>query len=158
MKLDKWAQVAEIVGSAAIVVTLLILIFEVRGNTQAIQVSNRQSIATRAQEMALTLARQPEIREALVEVSGGNTAVYSETLGLATAFLDADLKIAEESYLLYLEGQLSEEYWRTRAAIALDLLQAPELRSAYERTRDIGFYQPQFTDWLDQELTERYGP
>ena len=157
MKLEKSALVAEIVGSIAIVATLVILIFEVRENTRAIQVANRQSIATRAQEMALTLARQPDIRRALVELSGGNAAIYSETLGAASAFLDADLKIAEEAYLLFLEGQLSEEYWQTRAAIALNLLNAPELREAYKRARDSGFYQPEFTIWLDRALVEKYG-
>ena len=157
MKLEKSALVAEIVGSIAIVATLVILIFEVRENTRAIQVANRQSIATRAQEMALTLARQPDIRRALVELSGGNAAIYSETLGAASAFLDADLKIAEEAYLLFLEGQLSEGYWQTRAAIALNLLNAPELREAYKRTRDSGFYQPEFTIWLDRALVEKYG-
>ncbi len=37
MKLEKWALVAEIMGSLAVVVTLIILIVEVRGNTAAIR-------------------------------------------------------------------------------------------------------------------------
>ena len=36
MKLEKWALIAEIVGGLAIVVTLVVLIVEVRGNTDAI--------------------------------------------------------------------------------------------------------------------------
>ena len=37
MKLQKWALTAEIIGAAAIVVTLVILIVELRGNTDALQ-------------------------------------------------------------------------------------------------------------------------
>ena len=37
MKLKKWALIAEIVGGAAIVISLIVLIVEIRGNTDAIQ-------------------------------------------------------------------------------------------------------------------------
>jgi hypothetical protein len=37
MKLEKWALGAEILGGVAIVVTLIVLVIEVRGNTSAIQ-------------------------------------------------------------------------------------------------------------------------
>jgi hypothetical protein len=38
MKLEKWALLAEIVSGVAIVITLVILILEVRGNTDAVRV------------------------------------------------------------------------------------------------------------------------
>jgi len=43
MKLEKWASIAEIAGGFAIIVTLIILIVEVRGNTDAIRA---QTIST----------------------------------------------------------------------------------------------------------------
>ena len=42
-KLSDWANLAEIVGSFAIVVTLVILIVEVRANTAATEAATRQS-------------------------------------------------------------------------------------------------------------------
>ena len=43
MKLKDWASIAEIAGSLAIIFTLIILIAEVRGNTNAVQA---QTIST----------------------------------------------------------------------------------------------------------------
>jgi hypothetical protein len=45
MNLEKWSQVAEIVGSVAIVVTLVVLTIEVRDNTRAIDSANFQEIS-----------------------------------------------------------------------------------------------------------------
>ena len=47
MKLEKWALLAEIISGVAIVVTVIILIVEVRGNTTVLRATNRQSIAER---------------------------------------------------------------------------------------------------------------
>ena len=44
MKLEKWALIAEIVGSFAIVATLIVLIVESRGNTEAIRASTYQAV------------------------------------------------------------------------------------------------------------------
>ena len=46
MKLDRWALVAEIVSGVAIVITLIILILEVRSNTQAIQAETTFNVVT----------------------------------------------------------------------------------------------------------------
>jgi len=150
MKLEKWALIAEIVGAVAIVVTLIFLIVEVRGNTEAIRAANRQSLATRAQEMALTLATEPDLRRAIAETNG------VEVPGPDDGFVTANLRIAEEAYLLYLDGQLSEDYWQTRAAVALDGLRSATLRNNYESLRDRGFFTSEFTAWLDQALSESY--
>ena len=61
MNLQKAALVAEIVGSIAVVITLVVLIFEVRGNTDAILAGNRQSVAARTGDFALTVAGNPEL-------------------------------------------------------------------------------------------------
>lgn len=45
MKLEKLALIAEIVGGAAIVITLIVLIIEVRGNTEAVRAATYQDVA-----------------------------------------------------------------------------------------------------------------
>ncbi len=44
-KLSDWASIAEIVSSIAIVVTLVLLIAEVRGNTSAVRAATYQSVS-----------------------------------------------------------------------------------------------------------------
>ena len=50
MKLEKWALGAEILGGIAIVVTLIVLIIEVRGNTSAIQAQTINTLVANERE------------------------------------------------------------------------------------------------------------
>ena len=51
-KLSDWANIAEIVGGIAIVVSLLVLISQVRGNTAAIRSSTYQNVSDSLTQMA----------------------------------------------------------------------------------------------------------
>jgi hypothetical protein len=155
VKLERYALVAEIVGGIAIVISLAILIVEVRGNTQAIRNANRQSLATRAQDMALILAADPDIADSLKQAVSANE-MDQASLARATNFMMANLRIAEEAYYLYREGELDEDYWRTRAAVVLDALRSQALRDQYTSFKDRGFFTPDFTAWLDRVLAETY--
>ena len=66
MKLDKWAVIAEIVGSFAVVVTLIVLIVQVRENTEVIQTTNRESATQRTEERTLAVALDPQFAQLLV--------------------------------------------------------------------------------------------
>ena len=50
MKLEKWALGAEILGGVAIVVTLIVLIIEIRGNTSAIQAQTINTLVANERE------------------------------------------------------------------------------------------------------------
>lgn len=157
MKLEKWALIAEIVSGAAIVVTLIVLILEIRTNTDAIRAQNRQSTAARAQELALVNATDPFIRQIrsdpTLEVADLTPA---ERSGLGS-FLGAHLRNAEEAYLQYVDGRLDEAYMQTRRAIVLSLLDSPASRDAYRSIKEAGFLHAEFQDWFDEAYREMYG-
>ncbi len=69
MKLEKWALIADIVGGAAIVVTLVVLIFEVNDNTNAIQAQTYQGLMSELNEYRMILA-DPEGIEGRTRVLG----------------------------------------------------------------------------------------
>ena len=71
MKLERCALVAEIVGSIAVVVTLAILILEVRENTDESRASNRQSVISDLREQLLVRAQSPSLAAALAAAEGG---------------------------------------------------------------------------------------
>ena len=61
MKLEKWALIAEIAGAIAIVITVVVLIFEVRGNTDAIRAASAQSITDATTDVLTLLASDPDL-------------------------------------------------------------------------------------------------
>jgi len=156
MKLEKLALIGELVGGIAIVISLGVLIVEVRSNTDAILDSNRQSIATRAQEPALILVENPDINDAVTAAIEGQD-IPEEMFGEVANFASAGLRVAEEAFLLKEEGKLDERYWEQRANVTLSLDRNDALRANFREFRDRGFYVEEFTDWLDAEMVKRFG-
>ena len=60
MKLEKWALIAEVVGGVAIVVSLVVLIFEVRGNTEAVSAATFQNVSDSISANGMEIAADPE--------------------------------------------------------------------------------------------------
>ena len=60
MKLKKWALIAEVVGGVAIVVSLVVLIFEVRGNTEAVRAATFQNVSDSITANGMEIAADPE--------------------------------------------------------------------------------------------------
>ena len=156
MKLERWALIAEIVGSFAVVVTLIFLLVEVRENTVAIQATNQQSIAARVEERMLTMATSPQLSRLmnLVDEPGAIERDSSEWLQLVFVF-HALLTAAEEAYLQYRQGFLEEDYFFARANRALDPLDNPVGRDTYRGARATGQYVAEYMDWIDD--TYGYG-
>jgi hypothetical protein len=152
MNLQKCALVAEIVGSIAVVVTLVVLILEVRGNTEAILAGNRQSISERTGDFALAVAGNPELAAIQGQVLGNPIEVQQ-----ANSYMVAALQLVQESYFLHQDGLLDEAIWRTRANFALGSVRSEFGRARYERLKQTGVLVPEFTQWLDAEAAKEAG-
>jgi hypothetical protein len=147
MKLEKLALLAEIVGGVAVVVTLIVLITEVRENTKALMAANRQSVAARTQDFITTIVTNPEIVAIQADIMASSPDDQR-----AANYMAAVLKLAEESYLQYRDGLLDEAYWQTRANFALANLRTERGRKLYGIMRRSGFLTPRFVEWLDHAL------
>lgn len=156
MKLEKTAAFAEIFSSVAIVVTLVILVFEVRGNTNTQQIANRQAIALRGQEMAILLIENPELNEALSKGRSGEDVTEAEQR-IISNWVDAHHRLTEEAYNLFSDGQLEEKDWNIRAGMMLRNLSTETSRQIYYTKRDNGWFDLGYTNWMDQALLETYG-
>jgi hypothetical protein len=153
LNLQKAALLAEIVGSIAVVITMVVLIFEVRGTTDAILAGNRQSIAERTGAFALAVAGNPELA-AIQGQALGNPVETAQ----ANSYMVAVLQLVQESYFLYRDGLFDEALWRTRANFALGNVSSEFGRARYERLKQSGVLTPEFTQWLDAEIAkERSG-
>jgi len=71
MKIEKIALLAEIVGGAAIVITLIVLIVELRGNTNALQIATIDNVTTGWVGLNETVITNPQVARVLI------TGLYS---------------------------------------------------------------------------------
>jgi len=156
MKLEKWALVAEVIGGMAIVVTLVFLIIEIRGNSAAIRAATATSISDRTQTALLSIMSNPALMEASLRQAHGE-----ELSALDEALLSqrhaANMKLAEESFIAFRDGNLDPEIWLTRAEVVLDNLASEQERTRWAVRRESGWYVQDFVEYIDAELAERYG-
>jgi len=157
MKLEKYALIAEVVSAIAVVITLIFVIVEIRANTAATLASNRQSLAGRTEQFLATNSTSPELAALVVKVRRDEELTAEERYQYGN-YLGHALRLAEEGYLLYLDDALSNEYWQTRARNTIDSRMYGELsRELYYEWSGLGWFTPQFTEWMDGELESKYG-
>ncbi len=69
----------------------------------------------------------------------------------------ASMKLAEESFIAFRDGNLDLDIWLTRAELVLDNLPSERERGRWPVRRESGWYVQDFVDYIDAELAERYG-
>lgn len=119
--LSDWASIAEIIGAAAVIASLLYVGYEIQRNTKVGLATNRQAIAARAQELALYSA-ETNIYGILFDPDRLDSELTVSETNHVIAYIGALLRTSEEAFLLYRDGMLEEEYWATRAGVLLAAL------------------------------------
>ena len=154
-KLSDWASIAEVVSAVAIVLSLLYVGYQIRENTIEVRATNRQQLITRAMQATANSA-SPDISGVVAKVSEGAnlSAVERAQYGYIVRTVLYDV---QEAYLLNREGRLDDGYWGTRASIILAYLEPAAAREIYRRDSSIGALHPDFVQWLDNALEDRYG-
>ena len=147
-RLERFALLAEIVGSFAIVVTLVVLIFEIRANTDAMEAATRQSIAARTEAITLNTATTPSLAYLLE-----NTDTIQEGTAEARqvgAFYTALLRHTEEAYLQWQEGRLDDGYFHRRAAGAFGAMDSDHFRRYFRVLKDD--FDPGYVQWVEEYI------
>lgn len=63
LKLKQWAQIAEVIGAFAIIVSLIYVAGEVRHNTEATQAATFQQMVQQSASSLIAIAQDPELAE-----------------------------------------------------------------------------------------------
>lgn len=131
MTLDSLANIAEIIGSIGVIISLVFVGLQIRKNTIASEAATYQASVGYDIEMLMALSSDSEqarifnsytwIREA--------TNLSNEDTIRGEYQMTALLRHLENLYLQHRLGMLSDEIWRTRQA----LLDAVVLSPGYER-------------------------
>jgi len=149
MKLEKWAHASEIFGSIAIVVSLIVLISEVRGNTA---VQQRQMELDRTLNYTDMFLQSPELADVMAKVKAVDgaeplAAAYMERYGLTQAeavlwsrAVSRGLFIWHAQYVFNGPSQDLEDEIRS-------IHEYPDLRIAFETNED-EMLSPEFVEYV----------
>ena len=151
--LQDWASIAEVIGAIAVVISLLYVGFQVKENTGEVRAANRQQLVNRSFAATHGASANPELAAIVAKLADGKSLTPAESV-LYGYFVRGMLYDIQEAYLLYLEGRLDEEYWQTRAAIAMAYMTNAPARDVYHRDKSIGALHQSFVKWMDQSISE----
>jgi len=122
MTLADWASIGNLIGSATVLISLVYLALQVRQAEHNQQASIRQGRATRVVDIILA-AGDPAYADALRKGTAGTADITAAEFAQFTSIYGAYLASAEDTFLQYREGLLSEatfasfrESWRRTLA------------------------------------------
>lgn len=135
MKLKRWALAAEIIGSVAIVATLVVLILESRGNTEAIRASTYQAVVDSITTQLDMRASDPEMSRIWTSGISGVKLSEIDQERFDTMLLAA-VRRFENAYYQYRLGTIDEEQWEVLKARVQGVVTSPGTRAWWEESRD----------------------
>ena len=157
MKLERWALIAEVVGSFAVVVTLVILISEVRVNTELARVAAYDAVSRDFDQNRRDWLSDPEHGELFFQFTQGvlpDIQSEPEMAFKAGVVLLNSFSSLERAFLAYQADVLNEEDWpriRRSACSDWDLLRGTEYYAPVTfRLTD------RFVDYLNTACTQEY--
>jgi hypothetical protein len=148
MKLEKFSSLLEAVSSVAVVVTLIILIVEIRQNTEALGAQSRQSVLVAAQTELLKVVDHPEM---IAAISKPGPLTAEENIQIDALFT-ASMRAREFAWLQFRSGLIDEEQWQTELAVIRSILSSPRIRLWWSRVGRT-YFSAKFARFVD-DLSE----
>lgn len=151
MSLSDLASIGSLISSIAVLISLIYLALQVRQAEKNQQASIRQGRATRAVDIILA-AGEPSVAQALPKGVAGDAGITPAEFGQFSAIYGAFLASAEDTYLQYKEGLLSEAVFASFSASWRQTLANPGVRALWTLRR-LGF-ESGFAAFMDRLMAE----
>jgi len=143
----------ELGGLVAIVLSLLLLVYEIRQNTLAVQSTTLQQHFAQHTELILARLDNPELRASMVKGQKGLDSLKDEDLGLYGPYATNVMRNHFVAFELMRSGLLPEPQWRTfRAALGRSLRRSVGNRDLWALRR--AEYPDEFQRMVDELVAE----
>jgi len=131
MKLEKWALLAEVISGVAILVTLVLLVFEVRVNTDVSRIAAYQAITRDFDEWRTLILTDPELLDMFAQLLEAgrwpDTSTDPEANARLVLLLDNQFSGSERAYIAYRGGIIGEQEWtRINRATCSEFAEIPD--------------------------------
>ena len=148
MNWEAIGAIGEVLGAAAVVVTLGYLAVQIKQNSQAVKNSAAQSLLSEANESLRVASSDPSTARAVIlgqtlldELSEGEKAQF-------IAWVFSWMRTIEQAYIQYMQGYIDEEIWEGHRAHHRQLINAPGIAVWWSSRRP--FYSKKFQDYMDE--------
>ena len=111
-ELKKWALIAEIVGGIAVLFSLVILIVEVRNNTQAVRIAAYDSLVADISQWRIDNARDEVVSEIdFIIATDGRDALTPRQTAIRNNLVIGIFQMYERAFIQWESGNLDDASW-----------------------------------------------
>jgi hypothetical protein len=147
MNWDAITAIAELIGAAAVVLSLIYLAIQVRTGARALQTTMRDSSFHALTEYNLYLISDPDLPWEFHEGCRDNDALNEKQKARFVHTAYAFFKLFENLYLHYLDGSVRADAWEYNCKILVAYAAQPGAQS-YIRAR-LPIFEPRFRQYLE---------
>ena len=152
-RLSEWASIAEIIGTVAVVVSLLFVVRSVDQNTRVIESAEASKIWDAWRSVAvLPVMTDGELATIAAKVASSESLSAAEKLQW-NRYLAAQIDVWAQLYDSYAHGLIGSDYWAYWNSGFWRLWVENGYNDIFQSRRD--FYDPSFRNYIDQQLAER---
>ena len=151
MNWEAIGAIGEVLGAAAVVVTLGYLAVQIRKNSQAVKNSAAQTLLSEANESLRVASSDPATARAVIL---GQTLFDELSEGEKAQFMTwtfAWMRTIEQAYFQYAQGYIDEEIWEGHRAHHRQLIQATAIKKWWSYRRC--FFSRKFQNYMDEVAT-----
>jgi len=156
MNWDAIGAVGEAVGAAGVIISLLYLAVQIRGDARAkrIATTHEQSVASR--EVLLSIADNPGLADLFLRGLNDFTSLNGAELPRFSALLSHMCRMWEDQFFQWSEGHFDLRVWRGIEASLDDMFAFPGLQ-AWWKTRSHWYGEP-FHSLIEKKIAEGKAP
>jgi hypothetical protein len=148
--LEKAHQVGELIAAVAVVVSLLLVAFEVKQNNEEQQQAMTQELITSYTDIVTLLARDRELRCAYIKGIKDYGSLNGEEALAVGAYLIALMRHREDLYLQYLDGAVKPSVWQGFDRATRIAMQRPGWQEWFNLRRD--WFSDEFQAYIDSVM------
>ena len=152
MSLDFFANLAEVVGVALVVASLIYVAKQLRQNTDAIRAQSRQSVLAASQAELFTTISEPSITINI----GNQEPLTEEDQVRVSSYVFAIFRAREFAWLQHNNGVVDDTQWNTELAVLLFFLDSDRIRDWWTNVGRSAFGN-EFSEFVDG-LCEEHNP
>ena len=152
MTIQDWGAIGELVGGAAVVVTLIYLAFQIRQNTRAIRLSTSHAVAEDVRNMFALMAEQTELTEAIHKGSSDPASISGAEKMRYWGFNGYFTLAFENAYVQLTEDALDPRHWSGMKRMMIDYTSVPGFTDYWPSRKH--WYSEDFQHFMDSEILQ----
>jgi hypothetical protein len=148
--LDRAHQVGELIAALAVVVSLLLVAYEVQQNSEEQKQAMTQELITSYTEIVTLLTQDQELRCAYIKGIRDYHSLSGEEALAVGAYLIALMRHREDLYFQHLDGAVKPSIWQGFDRATRIAMQRPGWQQWFELRRD--WFSDEFQAYIDSVM------